>query len=224
MTSSSSKIPLSEIVYEDLKYKILNNHLIPGDKLIELEIAKELNVSRTPVREALLKLSEENLVETNPRKSYTVSKFSMRDAKELYTVRSALEPLAVKLLCEEGITERTKDLEFIIEQIKEDYDNKNFESFKKNIIKWNLKLIELTKNRVLKEMLGTINSRLYRYANYIINGDNDVIKDSYLTLTEIFECIKDRDSERGCRASYYYVYKTYINLEKRSNYTFFKYY
>ena len=74
-------------VYRYLKEKILNNEYLPGEKLIETRIADELQVSRTPVREALMMLEKEKLVHTSMGKSYQVSKISIKLSKDLYYVR-----------------------------------------------------------------------------------------------------------------------------------------
>lgn len=216
------KKSLSSIVYDNLKRKILNNELLPGDKLIEMDIAKELEVSRTPVREALSRLNDEGLVENFPRKSYIVSKISLKKAKDLYDVRTALEPLAVKLLAQEGITKKTQELEDIITKLIVVYEENDLETAKKEIMNWNAALIKLTQNTILRDTLFVINERLYRFANFIFKDEKN-IKDVYYSINDIYDAIEKKDSDRAFDLSYKYVSNIYPMLESQSDYKMFRF-
>lgn len=216
------KKSLSSIVYDNLKGKILNNELLPGDKLIEMDIAKELGVSRTPVREALSRLSEEGLVENFPRKSYIVSKISMKKARDLYDVRTALEPLAVKLLANEGITKRTQGLEDIVTKLIVSYEDNDLETSKDEIMNWNEALISLTRNTILKDTLYVINERLYRFANFIFKDEQN-IKSVYENVSAIYDAIESKDEQKAFDLSYKYVSSIYDMLESQSDYKMFRF-
>lgn len=90
---------LSEKVRMRLKQLIVNHNLKPGTRLKEDEIADELEVSRTPVREALLALAQDGLVTFIPRKGAYVIEITRKDVEEIYAIREVLEGLAVKLAC-----------------------------------------------------------------------------------------------------------------------------
>ncbi|WP_036730674.1 MULTISPECIES: GntR family transcriptional regulator [Peptoniphilus] len=222
MATQKEKKSLSNGVYDYLKTKILNNELLPGDKLIEMEIAKELEVSRTPVREALAKLSKDGLAENFPRKSYIVSKISMKDARDLYSVRTALEPMAVREIAEEGITNRTVILENIISKMTRAYENGDLETVKEQIIEWNISLINLTQNPILKDTLNIVNEKLYRFANFIFRDEKNV-KDVYTEINAIFSAIKNLDGEGAYNISYKYVSGIYPMLETQSDYKMFRF-
>ena len=216
------KKSLSSIVYDNLKGKILNNELLPGDKLIEMDIAQELGVSRTPVREALSRLSEEGLVENFPRKSYIVSKISMKKARDLYDVRTALEPLAVKLIAAEGINKRTQELEDIVTKLIVSYEDNDLETSKKEIMNWNETLIGLTRNTILKDTLFVINERLYRFANFIFKDEQN-IKSVYENISGIYDAIESKDETKAFDLSYKYVSSIYDMLESQSDYKMFRF-
>ena len=78
-------------VYERLREDILSCAMRPGTPFLERHIAERFNVSKTPVRNALIKLQEQNLVEVIPRKGYRVARISLADARELYDMRFILE-------------------------------------------------------------------------------------------------------------------------------------
>lgn len=87
-----------EWVYRTLKQSILNNELYPGYQALEPEIAKNLGVSRTPVREALIRLENERLIELIPRRGMRVVPLVPSDMREIYQVLTSLEVTAVELL------------------------------------------------------------------------------------------------------------------------------
>ncbi|HEY9130969.1 MAG TPA: GntR family transcriptional regulator [Dyella sp.] len=89
---------LSEVVViPALREAIVSNLLAPGERLTEVTLAARLNVSRTPIREAFAQLEREGLVTIVPRAAVFVREVSERDVEETYTVRAALESLAVEL-------------------------------------------------------------------------------------------------------------------------------
>lgn len=100
--------PLRDVVFETLRDAIITQVLKPGERLMEIQLADEMGVSRTPVREAIRKLELEGLVVMVPRKGAYVAGVSMKDIHEVYEVRSALEMLAVSLAAER-ITEEELD-------------------------------------------------------------------------------------------------------------------
>jgi len=85
-------------LYARLKQKILDNHYAPGAQILESEIATELAASRTPVREAFVRLQQEGLLEIVPRHGVRISALSPGDMKEIYEILMSLEPTAVELL------------------------------------------------------------------------------------------------------------------------------
>ena len=87
----------SEIAYERLREDIIQWRLQPGASLGEVELAERLGVSRTPVREALLRLTAEGLVSTDGGRTATVSAVSPENIRDLYELREALETQAARL-------------------------------------------------------------------------------------------------------------------------------
>jgi DNA-binding GntR family transcriptional regulator len=87
-----------EAAYEQLRRRILDNVWPPGHRALEHEVAEELGMSRTPVREALMRLQNEGLVEVIPRHGMRVLPVSAADMQEIYQILTALECLAAELL------------------------------------------------------------------------------------------------------------------------------
>ncbi len=87
-----------EMAYKAIRQRILDNVYPAGHRALEQEYADELGLSRTPVREALLKLAGEGLVEVIPRHGTRVLPVSTEDMREIYQMLTALEPMAAELL------------------------------------------------------------------------------------------------------------------------------
>ena len=87
-------LPLRDVVFNTIKDGILSGRLRPGERLLENQLAEELGVSRTPIREALRMLEIENLVDLIPRKGAQVREMSEKDIKDVLEIRKVLEELA----------------------------------------------------------------------------------------------------------------------------------
>jgi DNA-binding GntR family transcriptional regulator len=114
--------PLREMVFESLREAIILGRLKPGERLMEIQLAEEMGVSRTPVREAIRKLELEGFVVMVPRKGAYVAGVSVKDIADVFEVRSALEGLAAGLASERITEEEMEDLEKAILQISGEED------------------------------------------------------------------------------------------------------
>ena len=95
-----AKTSLVERAYREIKRRILGNFYPPGLQVLEQDLAQQLGVSRTPVREALIRLEREGLIEIVPRKGMRVVPISTADMREIYEVITALEARAAERLAE----------------------------------------------------------------------------------------------------------------------------
>ncbi len=102
MPSSKSNVA---IAYRTLKQAILENRLGPGTQVLEQEAATQLEMSRTPVREAMLMLQKDGLVEMRPRQGMHVVPITVGDISEIYEVLVVIETLAIRKLAENPISE-----------------------------------------------------------------------------------------------------------------------
>ncbi|WP_245413365.1 GntR family transcriptional regulator [Mangrovicella endophytica] len=96
-------LPARERAYAELKFRILQNILPPGTKMLEAEVADLLSMSRTPIREALIQLAKDGLVEVRPRHGMTVTAPAAEDLRDIYDVFSALEVVAGRLCARNGV-------------------------------------------------------------------------------------------------------------------------
>lgn len=108
--------PLKEQAYQALRKMILTGELIPGQRLVEAQLARDLNVSRTPIREALGQLQRESLVMADSNHGLQVATFSAEDAAQLYECRLALETISVTEACHNATAAQLKKLQRLVEK------------------------------------------------------------------------------------------------------------
>lgn len=119
--------PLREVVSETLRDAIAAGVLQPGERLMEIQLAEELGVSRTPVREAIRKLELEGFVVMVPRRGTYVADLSLKDINEVFEIRTALDVLAAGLAAERITDEELELLERLLVHIGEYIDNGDME-------------------------------------------------------------------------------------------------
>ena len=109
--------PLREVVCETLRDAIRSGILKPGERLMEIQLAEELGVSRTPVREAIRRLELEGYVIMMPRRGTYVANLSIRDVNEVFEIRTSLESLSSGLAAERITDDELERLQRLLVQI-----------------------------------------------------------------------------------------------------------
>lgn len=124
-------LSLKDHVYKYIVEQINNGNLIAGSKVNENAIGESLKVSRTPVREALIQLSSEGILENVPRKGFVIKKLSTEEAKENYFIIGALDGLAATLAAPLLTEKHIREMEFYIQSIDLAINTENFEMYHK---------------------------------------------------------------------------------------------
>lgn len=103
-----SEQPLALTVADTLRALILRGEFAPDERMQEVALAERMQVSRTPIREALRILAEDGLLVYSPNRGYSVRRFTAEDILVAFQVRAAMEGIGVRLLAERGIEEKTQ--------------------------------------------------------------------------------------------------------------------
>lgn len=107
---------LADDVYQQLLDAIMSNSIGMDDQLVQEKLAAELEISRTPIREALLRLEQEGVLVTSSRGGFMLRRISEREAKEIYDVRAAIEGQAVRILAGLNDARKNETLRKVIKQ------------------------------------------------------------------------------------------------------------
>jgi DNA-binding GntR family transcriptional regulator len=164
-----SRITSHEIAYNKIKKSIMFGDYRSGEHLSETGIAKEIGVSRTPVRDALIRLERDGFVTRKPYKGMIVRKFNREEAREAYEVRGALEGLAAYLAAENITDEQKEELETILEHSRIALNSHDFKNLTIYNNSFHEKIIEISNNDMLQKLLNNLRgfisiSRLYVWA------------------------------------------------------------
>ena len=155
--------PLREMVLNVLREAIMFGKLPPGERLMEVQLAEELGVSRTPVREAIRHLELEGFVVMVPRKGAYVASLSAKDITNVFEVRTAMEVLAAGLAAERATPEEVEELRRLCDGCSQVWANDDMESWTKLDNSFHDLIYKSTHNDKLVSIASTIAEQMNRY-------------------------------------------------------------
>lgn len=192
-------LPLRDVVFNTLRQAILTGELKPGERLMEIQLANRLGVSRTPVREAIRKLELEGLVLMIPRKGAVVAEITIKDLEDVLEVRGALEVLAVQNACENITDEQLQELKIAGTNFKHALMGADLVECVQADIRFHEIIYGATNNRRLIQLLSNLREQMYRYRMEYLKD-----KRMYKTLVDEHEAIrkalKKHDPEKAGNA------------------------
>jgi DNA-binding GntR family transcriptional regulator len=188
--------PLRDVVFEHLRNAILNGDLRPSERLMEVQIAEQLGVSRTPVREAIRKLELEGLVVMIARKGAYVADVSVKDILDVLEVRSVLEGLAASLAAERMTEEELEELEMISYNFKKCLEDKDTEGMIEKDMQFHDRIIRSTRNHKLIQIAQGLQEQVQRFRITYFAEYNE-LKGVLADHQEILEAISNRNVERA---------------------------
>lgn len=186
--------PLRDVVFESMREAIIAQVLRPGERLMEVQLAEEMGISRTPVREAIRKLELEGFVVIVPRKGAYVASISINDVHELYEIRVALETLACGLAAERATQGEIEAMEKFLVQENSFIGSSNvFDTVSADVGLHDLICIA-SRNERLQTTLNNLREQIYRTraAATSLPGRK---KKSLEEHRQIIEAIASRDIE-----------------------------
>lgn len=185
--------PLGEVVFEYLRNAILAGELKPGERLMEVTIADQLGVSRTPVREAIRKLEKESFVIMIPRKGAYVADLTKKDIMEVLEIRKELEGFAASLAAERMTLAEKESLGRVVEHFNESLINMDKKSMIESDNEFHSFIFESTKNQRLINIIYDLHDQFQRFRLIYFNEFNNY-KDIQASHNRIFDAIIRQDS------------------------------
>lgn len=202
---------LNQKVYEALKLSILDGDLPPETKLNEVQVAEQLNVSPTPVREAFRMLASEGLVEIIPWKGVIVKNFSQDEVLEVYQCREALEVLAVQLAVDKINEEDLLELDKYIVQSREADSVSQLVDINTKIHSF---ILNKSGNKKLDFLLGLLNDVLLHDRNisaFDVNRRKEIEEEHI----ELLNALRGKDIVRAEEAIRNHIKNGYNYIEKK---------
>ena len=162
--------PLRELVCETIRQAIVDGVFSPGERLMEIQLADEMGVSRTPVREAIRKLELEGFVVMIPRRGTYVADISIKDINEVYEIRTSLEVLAAGLAAERISDEELETMQRLLVEIGQHIEDGNIEKIVEIDTAFHDVLYKASRN---KRLAGIINNLREQITDSIAAHDVD---------------------------------------------------
>lgn len=156
-------LPLRDVVFNTLREAILKGELKPGERLMELQLAAKLGVSRTPIREAIRMLEQEGLAVTIPRKGAEVAKMTAKDMEDVLQIRESLDELAATLACEKITEEQLTELAERMQEFEDATKTDNVKKIAEADVSFHDVIYNATNNPKLVNMLNNLREQIYRY-------------------------------------------------------------
>lgn len=166
-------LPLRDVVFNTLREAILKGELKPGERLMELQLAAKLGVSRTPIREAIRMLEQEGLAVTIPRKGAEVAKMTEKDMEDVLQIREALDELAAKIACEQISEEQLEELVATMHEFEESTKTDNVKKIAEADVKFHDIIYQSTGNPKFVNMLNNLREQMYRYRVEYLKDENN---------------------------------------------------
>lgn len=152
---------LRDKIFELVKGWILDGTLEPGERIVESVLARQINVSRAPLREALWLLAHEGLVELRPHQGAFVTELSLQDLAEIFELREVLETYAAKRIRATLTPAKKQSLELALQDLEEAGRARDVNSFSAADFRFHKALWELAGNRHLQDLLSEVAARFF---------------------------------------------------------------
>ena len=191
-------LPLRDVVFKTLRGAILRGELKPGERLMEIRLANELGVSRTPIREAIRMLELEGLVLMVPRRGAQVAKITEKDLKEVLEGRIGLDELAIGFACERVTPEQLEAIREAGEYFESLADSEDLTAVAEADVRFHDRIYDAAGNQRLNQILSNLREQMYRYRMEYLK-DTKQRRKLAAEHRAMYEAIRLRDTETAKR-------------------------
>lgn len=192
--------PLRELVCENIRQAIIAGVFSPGERLMEIQMADEMGVSRTPVREAIRKLELEGFVVMIPRRGTYVADISIKDITEIYEIRTSLDMLAAGLAAERITDDELENLNRLLVEIGQHIADNNMEKIVEADTAFHDILYQASRNERLRSIINNLREQLTGIRGRSMSYPGRLVE----TMAEhrtLVDCIAARDVEKAQNAA-----------------------
>jgi DNA-binding GntR family transcriptional regulator len=194
LTPSRADNSMATRAYQEIKRQIVDGSISPGYPLLETELAAQLGISRTPIREALVRLKHEKLAVSLGRKGMFASSLSASDMEEIYEMLEGLESMAVKLAAERATDEDVRRLEEAVAAQKDALTRDDLPAWISADEAFHGIILEAAHNRQILEVVTKVNDQLRRVRRLTIRARRHL--DASTEMHEAtFKAIRNRNGD-----------------------------
>lgn len=188
--------PLREVVFSTMRKAIVEGHFKPGQRLMEVQLAEQMGVSRTPVREAMRKLELEGLVVMVPRKGAYVAGLTSEDIREVVEIRVVLEGLAAKKAAQNAKADKIERLENSLIHFEEAASKRNIGDLIHYDTEFHDIIYKSAQNNKLMQMINNLREQVQRYrvAYFTQMSNTEMLVKEH---NELLNAIKNRDGNKA---------------------------
>ena len=184
--------PLKELVYLELKHKILTGEIVSQTRLMEIDLSDKMNVSRTPIREAIRRLADDGLVTLEPRRGAYVANISIKDMIDVFEVRENIEGFVTKLAAERITDDEKEELTEIAHEYAEATAREDKEAVIELDEKFHNYIVVCSGNDTLKEIVEYVQELSLRF-RYLYYENTDLYEATAEQHKRILKAIKEGD-------------------------------
>lgn len=186
-------------VYNAVKKKILTFQVLPGGKISDAQVAKSMGKSRTPVREALNRLSKDGLVTARQNRGFSVKSFTKKEMEDLCHLRETLEKFAVKLTINKLNQKKSIALKKTVDRYYEMYKTQNLQGANSADLKFHDLIAKYSGNKALYETIRTLADKIVLARRYYLYSALD-LQEAYEEHKKIAEFILARETKKAEKA------------------------
>jgi DNA-binding GntR family transcriptional regulator len=211
--------PLREVIFNTIRDAIIMGELKPGERLMEVQLAEKMGVSRTPVREAIRKLELEGLVDMLARRGAQVADLSVKDIMDVLEVRASLDGLATALSAVRITPDEIKELNHVNSQFINFVEKENLQGTIKKDVEFHDIIYRSSRNEKLIQIANNLREQIHRF-RVIYLKDFSSTKEIIKEHNDILEAIQNKNSDQSRILAQNHIKKqeeSIVNSLKRSN-------
>lgn len=217
------KIPLPQIrggrvladwVTASVREAILQGHFEPGEKLDQDCIADELDVSRTPVREALKVLESEGFIEIRPHRGAFICKVSRQDISDVYEIRKVLEAEVIRKVTSRITDEKLDELERSLDRDESQVAAGDSAKHFRNDTLFHETILSFVENELFRETLESLNNRIVRVRRFALLQPGPHLVESLVEHRAILSAMRQRDPEQAADAMRVHLEKSALRIQE----------
>lgn len=210
---SFDRLPaLRDRVYDHLRTAIINGQMAPGATLLQEQLAEQMGVSRTPIRDALDRLASEGLVTRSTGGRVSVAELSFQELNEKYTVRSVLEGLALRLAAERMSAAQLENLGRILHRMRIAVEQNDAITVTEIGADFHDAIIAASGNEYLVQTLQSLNDSIRRYRRVAANIPGRALETMH-EHEQIYNALKNREIEAAQELIQQHIAHSQLQLE-----------